>query len=461
MTPPNKKKTPSSEPVEASEGLFDETSNTLLAPREQQQKVGVVLRVYGASAEPNEFRLGDQPCQVGSGSTNQIVISDRTVSRVHAEFVRTPQGVSITDLGSRNGTFYLGQKIEKASLAIGTRVQVGQATVAIDPDTESLLAELEYNGSSYRGILGASPRMRKLFALLQRLEGSLATVLIEGESGAGKEGVARAIHDGSPVSKGPYVVLNCGAIAKELIASELFGHRKGAFTGAVDQRKGAFLSADGGTLFLDEMGELPLDIQPHLLRALESGEIRPVGTDETKRVKVRVIAATNRDLQEEVRAGRFRQDLFYRLAVVKIQVPPLRGRPEDIELLVKHFAKETSLESVPADVMEELKTRHWAGNARELRNAVQAYAAVRVLPDASAPPLPSLDTVFESMIDPTRPYVEQKDYVIEQFTRVYLKALLRYTSANQSAASRVSKLDRTYLGRLIQKYGLLSKKIDD
>lgn len=397
---------------------------------------------------------------MGSDSACDVVIADKTVSRLHAEFQVVPEGVLVTDLGSRNGTQYLGQLIKKAVLGLGTRVQLGQTILAIDPDTESLLAELSYDGSTYRGILGASPRMRKLFALLQRLEASLATVLIEGESGAGKEEVARAIHEGSPLARGPYVVINCGAFSKELIASELFGHKKGAFTGAIDPRKGAFLSADGGTLFLDEIGELPLDIQPNLLRVLESGELRQLGTDETRQVKVRLVAATNRDLGAEVAAGRFRQDLFYRLAVVRVQVPPLRGRPEDVELLALHFARQLGSEELPAAILEELKARSWPGNARELRNAVQSYVAVGVLPEASAAPTASLEQALETFIDPTRSYAEQKDALFEQFSRLYVRALLRYTGGNQSAASRISKLDRTYLGRLVARYGLLSRKIE-
>jgi anaerobic nitric oxide reductase transcription regulator len=285
-------------------------------------------------------------------------------------------------------------------------------------------------------------------------------VLLEGESGVGKEIVASAIHAGSRVATKRMVALNCGAIPRELIASELFGHRRGAFSGAVETRRGAFDSADGGTLFLDEVGELPMDLQPALLRALELGEVRSVGQDEPHRVDVRVIAATNRDLEEEVAAGRFRQDLYYRLAVVRVQVPPLRTRPEDIVLLAEHFAQQEGLSALPAVVMEELKARRWPGNARELRNAIQAYAALGQLPNASGGrPTPSLEEMLAASIDPTEPYAQQKEALLDVFTRVYLRAILAHTRGNQAAASRIGGLDRSYVSRLMSKYGLTVKKV--
>jgi two-component system response regulator GlrR len=425
-----------------------------------ERSLGAIVRAVNATADPPEFRLRSGTCRVGAGSNNDVVIDHPTVSRSHAEFSLMPEGVRVHDLESRNGSFYLGHRIGTMVLGLGARIQLGGVTLAIEPDTEELLIELEYpSEDGYRGILGASPRTRRLFALLQRLESSLATVLIEGESGAGKEVVARAIHEGSPVVKGPLVIVNCGAISKELVASELFGHRRGAFTGAVEPRRGAFDSANGGTLFLDEVGELPLDVQPALLRAIDLGELRPLGTDDTHNVKVRVIAATNRDLQAEVAAGRFREDLFYRLAVVRVQVPPLRARREDIGLLAGHFAKKAGVPDLPVHVIEQLKGRAWPGNARELRNAIESYAAIGQLP-APVATAPAEGFGLESEIDPTTPYPDQKERVVEQFTRAYLRVLLRYTNGNQAAAARIGKLDRTTLGRLMNKYGLHVRKVD-
>ena len=299
--------------------------------------------------------------------------------------------------------------------------------------------------------------MRKLFRTLVRLEGSTATVLLEGESGAGKELVAAAIHRGSALASHELVTVNCGALPRDLVASELFGHRRGAFTGATDHRKGAFETADGGTLFLDEVGELPLEVQPMLLRALETGEVRAVGSDRAKKVRVRFIAATNRDLKVDVETGRFREDLFYRLAVVRLRAPSLRERPEDIAPLAAHFAREAGLHDLPTAVVEQLKARAWPGNVRELRNAVQAYAALGSLPAADGPQAGALELALSQLVDVERPYVEQKDELIDRFTRLYLTALLAHTGGNQSAAARLAGLDRGYLGRLLTKHGARPK----
>ena len=248
--------------------------------------------------------------------------------------------------------------------------------------------------------------------------------------------------------------MNCGAFTKELIASELFGHVKGAFTGASANRKGAFEAAHGGSLFLDEIGELPLDVQPMLLRALEAGEVRPVGGDAVRSVRVRIIAATNRDLKAEVEAGRFREDLYYRLAVVRLTVPPLRDRPDDILPLALRFGREVGLDDVPRPVLARWCAESWPGNVRELRNAVHAYAAVGEVGEPHASPGARLDALFEQLLDLDRPYSEQKDHVVERFTRVYLRVLMARAEGNQSAAARTAGLDRTHLWRLLGKYGV-------
>jgi DNA-binding NtrC family response regulator len=300
-------------------------------------------------------------------------------------------------------------------------------------------------------MLGRSPAMRRVFAMLTRLEGSLVNVLIGGESGVGKELVAQAIHAGSTRAARPMVTVNCGAIARELVLSELFGHRKGAFTGASDHRIGAFEEADGGTLFLDEIGELPLELQPTLLRALESGEIRRVGENQARVVSVRVIAATNRELGEEVRAGRFREDLYYRLAVVSLRIPPLADRPEDIEVLAGEFARREGVPELPRQFLDELKASGLPGNVRGLRNAVLSYLALGEVP-TMARGASQLETVLRRELDPSRPYAAQKDEVLACFTRVYLELLLARTGGNQSEAARVAELDRGYLRTLLARY---------
>jgi DNA-binding NtrC family response regulator len=418
--------------------------------------LGALVRVSGATAFPAERALGEEPCVIGAGKGADVIISDPAVSRAHVELSLVPEGVAVRDLGSRNGTFYLGQRVEKIILTLGSRLRVGAAELAIEPDLASLAAGGdEAPLPAYRGLTGASPAMRRLFAALARLEGSLVNVLVEGESGVGKELVARALHEGSRVAAGPLVVVNCGALGRELSQSELFGHRKGAFTGAHEARRGAFEAAHGGTLFLDEIGELPLDVQPVLLRALESGEVKPLGENEPRRVKVRLVAATHRDLLAEARAGRFREDLFYRLAVVRLGVPPLRDRPEDIALLAREFAAEAGLGELPAEAVAFFQAHPFPGNARELRNAVQAYVALGALPEArTAPEGEALTAALRALIDPSGSYQEQKELFVNRFARVYLELLLARTGGNQSEAARVSGVERSYLGKLLAKHGV-------
>ncbi|MBK8251338.1 MAG: sigma 54-dependent Fis family transcriptional regulator [Polyangiaceae bacterium] len=419
--------------------------------RPKPQPLAAIVRVLNARAHPSERKLEDEPIVVGAGAQASIVVADSKVSRAHVEFSLAPEGVVVRDLGSKNGTFYLGQRVEKMVLAPGSRVRIGDTDIAVDPDLESLSHSPEE--AQYRGLYGASPAMRKLFGMLLRLEGALVSVLIEGESGVGKELIAQAIHQGSAVSQGPFIPLNCGAIPRELVLSELFGHKKGAFTGATENRVGAFEAAHNGTLFLDEIGELPLDVQPVLLRALESGEFRRVGETESRKVKVRTLAATNRDVDEEIRVGRFREDLFYRLAVVRLTVPSLRERPQDIELLAQLFAANFGHPPLPPHIIERLSVCTFPGNVRELRNAVQAYAALGDLPE-SLKSVDQLDAALRAFIDAGKPYQEQKEQLLHHFTRTYLELLLAKTSGNQSEAARISGLDRSYIGKLAQKLGV-------
>ncbi|MBL9020715.1 MAG: sigma 54-dependent Fis family transcriptional regulator [Myxococcales bacterium] len=430
-----------------------DSTATFVRGSSRTKPLEILVRVVGAQGTPPLFRLRSGTCVIGSAPPCDIVIADSTVSRMHAELNLVPEGVAVRDLGSRNGTYYLGQRVEKIVLAPGARIEVGAATLSIEPDTQALGEDLAFDRDEYRGAVGRSAAMRRLFAMLTRLEGSLVTVLLDGESGVGKEVIARALHEGSQVAAGPLVTVNCGAIPRELVASELFGHKKGAFTGAVEARTGAFDEADGGTLFLDEIGELPIDLQPALLRVLETGEVRAVGADRPHTVRVRVVAATNRDLAEEVNAGRFREDLFYRLAVVRLSIPPLRERIEDIEPLASRFAAAAGLAGLPGPIVEALKARSYPGNARELRNAVQAYAALGVLPQAARKPGATLDLALSELVDTSRPYADLKEDLTDRFTKLYIAALLARTGGNQSAAARLAGLDRTHLGRLVAKYG--------
>jgi transcriptional regulator with GAF, ATPase, and Fis domain len=429
-----------------------EEATATLARGAPPPPIGAVLRVSGVTHPPAPYLLEVGRCTVGSAEGCDIVVEEPTVSRRHVELSLVPEGIAVRDLGSRNGTYYLGQRVEKMTLTLGARLQVGSATLSIEADPRALDEALLHPGDEYAGMVGRSTAMRRIFGVIERLRGSLATVLVEGESGVGKELIARALHETSTVASGPLVALNCGALPNDLVASELFGHRRGAFTGAVDTRKGAFESADAGTLFLDEVGELPLDVQPTLLRAVETGEVRPIGDDAARRVRVRFVVATNRDLEGEVAQGRFREDLYWRLAVVKLRVPPLRERPEDVEPLAHRFAAALGAGELSDAVVAALRARSWPGNARELRNAVQAYAALGVLPEPTRSKSGTLDLALREAVDLGRPYAALKEKLVDEFTRVYLDELLDHTRGNQSAAARIADLDRTYLGRLVQKH---------
>lgn len=412
----------------------------------------VVVRVVGSAASPNSCPLREGTLVLGAGTAANVIIESEKVSRTHVELTLTEEGVLVRDLGSRNGTFYRGQKVGSLTVVPPARIVLGTIDVDILPDFAALG---EAETTHYRGLIGASPAMRHVFAVLARLEPSLLSVLVLGESGVGKELVARALHDGSPVREGPLVVKNCGAMSRELVASELFGHQKGAFTGATENRVGAFQAAHGGTLFLDEVGELPIDVQPMLLRALESGEVVPVGGTKAVEVRVRTVAATNRDLEERMREGLFREDLYFRLAVVTLTIPPLRDRPGDIELIARHFAQRAGLSDLPADVMAELVRRPYRGNARELRNVIDAYSVLGALAQPSAPRGDILGVALREAVRFDQPFSEIRENVENRLTEEYLRELMARVGGNQSEASRVSGVERSYLRKLLTRHGLL------
>lgn len=426
-------------------------TRTLTIRRSSQPPLGVLVRVLDSSAEPREFRLQAGVCRLGSGRGADILVADETVSRMHAELSLAPEGVLLTDLGSRNGTYYLGQRVQRIALALGSRFRIGNTELSLECDRQTLDHLQPAEITSYGGALGLSSRMRRLFAVLLRLESSLTNVLLEGETGTGKDLLARAIHDHSQLSSGPYVAINCGMLDRGLARSELFGHKKGAFTGAIENRIGAFEAASGGTLFLDEIGELPLDVQPALLRALESSAIVRIGETVERRLNVRVVAATNVDLGVAAEQKAFRADLYYRLAVVTLRLPPLRERTEDLDALTRHFAEQLGLREIPAELMDELRRRTWPGNVRELRNVLQAYHAVGSFDMNAAGEPNELEGALSRWLNPTADYAVQKQALLDTFQRVYLTLLLRHTQGNQSEAARISGLQRSYLGQLLAK----------
>lgn len=388
-------------------------------------------------------------CIVGAGEDADLIVDDETVSRRHVELKLVPEGVEVIDLGSRNGTFYLGQRVQHIILGPGSKIRLGRVELGLETDGGALAAQLS-STSHYGALRGGSEPMRHLYGLMERLTGSLVSVLIEGETGTGKELIAKTLHDQSMIKQGPFVAINCGALDQALVRSELFGHVRGAFTGAVETRVGAFEAATNGTLFLDEIGELPLEIQPLLLRVLETRLVQRVGDSSTRKINVRVITATHRSLEDLVREGRFRQDLYYRLVVVRLMVPPLRQRPSDIPDLVRSLCDELQLPPLPEEVISQFAARAWTGNVRELKNAVLAYSALGTLTPA-APNDAGLDTSLRAAVDLSLPYAEQKDQLIDRFLRIYLDVLMKQTAQNQSEAARLSGIDRSHLNKLIRK----------
>ena len=307
--------------------------------------------------------------RIGSGDDVDIVIKDPHVSRTHCELEPTVAGVVLRDLGSTNGTYVGGAAIREVILVPGAVAVLGGST-RLFVETDAPVAARMRFGSA----ISASPSMSSVFSMVEKLAASEVTILLTGETGTGKDVLARAVHEESPRAAGPMVVFDCGAVTASLIESELFGHEKGAFTGAVSERAGAFERAAGGTLFLDEIGEMPLDLQPRLLRALEQREVRRVGGSVEIPVDVRAIAATNRDLAAEVAAGRFRQDLYFRVTAAVVEVPPLRARPEDLPILVDHILEGRA--TVTPAAMAALAAYDWPGNVRELRNVITTAVAM-------------------------------------------------------------------------------------
>ncbi|MCA9678373.1 MAG: sigma 54-dependent Fis family transcriptional regulator, partial [Myxococcales bacterium] len=345
----------------------------------QPRQVRVVRRLRARVDEGADAGLvaepGDAPSlAVGTAADNQLVVTDPTVSRYHLELRRTADGVEVTDLGSRNGTWVGAVRVTRAVVPPGTHLRVGATAITVE-DAGDRVADPGADAPPPPGLVGDSDAIREVGRLVHRLARVDSSALIQGETGCGKEVVAHAIHALSPRRDRELVVVDCGSMPATLVASLLFGHEKGAFTGADARRAGAFERASGGTVLLDEIGELPLEVQPALLGVLERRSFTRVGGTQPITVDVRVLAATHRDLRAEVNSGRFRADLYYRLAVARVVIPPLRERPDDVEPLVRHFAERLTGDPDPgplAGAMEALRAHPWSGNVRELRNVVEA-----------------------------------------------------------------------------------------
>jgi len=426
---------------------------------------GAVLLVLSGEAKGRSVRTPSRPgaiLRIGKADDNDLVLPDNTVSRRHLEVERTHEGLVVRDLASRNGTSIAGVRIREAVVEPGALIAVGEVELLLRVDLEGTIVPPSA-ATRFELALGQSIAMRRIFGLLERVAPTEATVLLTGETGTGKDVLARSIHAASARRDGPFEVVDCGAIAESLIESELFGHEKGAFTGAVSTHQGAFERARGGTVFLDELGELPLHVQPKLLRVLDSRQIRRVGGKRAIDVDVRIVAATMRDLPTEVEAGSFRQDLYFRLAVVPVHVPALRERTEDVALLAEHMLASGSGRSLQLspEALAQLRSHDWPGNVRELRNVLERAAvlagatAQNVLRSVSltAPkrePAGSELLTFEDGMT----YREARARVDAAFERSFVAWILQKCQGNIAAAAREAKMDRKYLGDLARKHGL-------
>ena len=423
---------------------------------------GYRLVVLTGEQRGREFDVLADEVRLGKSRQCEVVLTDPSVSRVHATIRREGDSYRIIDRDSTNGTFVEGARVSDAFLTPGVVVRLGKVDLRFVPQkarAEILPSERE----SFGPVLGRSLAMRRIFGLLERIAPTDVTVLLEGETGVGKDLVARAIHEQSGRAAGPFIVFDCGAVAASLIESELFGHEKGAFTGAHARHRGAFELAHGGTLFLDEIGELPADLQPKLLRVLENRTFRRVGGSEPVEVDVRVIAATHRDLKAMVQAGEFREDLYYRLAVVDVTIPPLRERRDDIPLLIEAFSRKLppGMWHPPGpEALARLLGYDWPGNVRELRNVVErsAYVSPDGMVDLVTGSTSSTPPDGALLFDPTLTFRDQKERAIERFEEAYLRWLLQRAEGNISRAARDADMDRKYLHKLLRRYGIDAKQ---
>jgi len=407
----------------------------------------------GAAAE----LAGEAELVCGSGAGCGLRLTDGRVSRRHLGVRRHGARFVVRDLGSSNGTRYEGSRIKEIEVGPGASFRLGRTVLRLEPEPRPL--QLPPSQSRRFGELVAeSLAMREVFAVLELASQSDVTVLVEGETGTGKELAARGLHEASSRRRGPFVAVDCGALPESLLESELFGHVRGAFTGASTGREGAFARAHGGTLFLDELGTIPLSAQARLIRVLEERKVKPVGADRERAVDVRVVAASRHDLQERVAQGLFRSDLFWRLSVVRVVLPPLRSRREDLAPIVAEMMRRRGLEAGPVagPNLELLVTHGWPGNVRELRNVLERALALspgaRGFADLRVQLSPQ-DAGASLSVRSDLPFAQAKKAVVEAFERGYLADLMARHCGNLSAAARAAKVDRKHLRELLRKRG--------
>ncbi len=421
-----------------------------------------------------EYELSTTRMTVGSSPKNEVVLSDPTVSRVHCEIVIDRDRYVIRDLGSTNGTKLNGTPVVEAVLAAGSRVRLGDSELLFEPKKKwerVSVSDQDHFGELY----GTSASMRSVFGLLARVGVTDLSCIITGETGTGKELAARALHGLSSRASKPLVVVDCGAISHTLIESELFGHEKGAFTGADRTRPGAFEVADGGTIFLDEVGELPIELQPKLLRVLERREVRRLGATSVININVRVLAATHRDLVSMVKEGKFREDLYYRLAEVVAHMPPLRARPGDIPLIAQRILTDHAQSSgtppiqIANDGVALLQSCRWSGNVRELRNVLRRAAALTNTTLLTADDLRSAmssgasinqswtvenDSTKQIDLGEALPIKDAREKWMAPMEKEYLVRLIQRCNGDLNLASEQAGVHRKSLERLFRQHGI-------
>lgn len=442
--------------------MSESSTRTILRPRSAPAGVRAVVVAgpsTGAGAVGKKITLG-------RSRVADVAISDFTVSEFHVEISAHEGGIDVRDLDSWNGTYFEGARVGRAVVPRGATLSIGESAIRVD-----VAAELQPSSpvrDSFRALLGKSTAMRELFALLERLAPTDLAVFIEGPTGSGKELVARALHDDSARAAGPFVVLDCAALPANLAESVLFGHTTGAFTGAVEPRMGVFEAGNGGTVFLDEVGDLPLDLQPKLLRLLESRQVTRLGENKPRPVSVRLLSATWRDLRRMVNQGMFRDDLYYRLAQTRLVLPSLVERREDIELLAADFLRRLPREascarSLSREALAELAKRDYPGNVRELKNVVERAAYM-----CDGPVIRPQDLAFERLLERRRDdtleegevpeFKGAKRTAVDDFEHDYLARLMAKTNGNIAMAAGLAGIERHYLRSLLKKHGLHTRE---
>ena len=425
---------------------------------------GGTLTVARGKANREQLEIGPETQVVGRNEACDLVLDDRKVSAVHMELVATERGVRVRDLGSRNGTSVGDTRIGEVYLTKKTTITCGDSVLEFNPTTPEQVSVSEV--AEFGPLVGSSAAMRAVFERLRKAAPTELTVLIGGETGTGTELVAQAIHQASSRAHKPFVVVDCGSIPPSLAESALFGHERGSFTGAVDKRISPFAEADGGTIFLDELGELPVDVQPKLLRALAEQRIKSVGSNTYRPVNVRVLAATRRDLVREVNAGNFRSDLYFRVAQLKVELPALRNRLEDLPALIRRmmadFGGSEAYDRITHDSLERLMRHDWPGNVRELRNVVAvAMAFGKEGPlDIAQHLSPLTSGAAEATPTRGRTFQDAKRDVLARFEREYFTALHAECNGNVSEIGRRAAMERAHVRGYLRRHGIGDTKSD-